>query len=1045
MSGRKRFLLLLGVMTLATTCVGLTTLVVLYDAAFQEQKARLVETAQSRARFLESVARFDAQYSQNDVPGGSFEATLMQLREAHTHFKGFGRTGEFTVAKREKDQIVFLLSHRHHDLDNLHPVPFDGKCAEPMRRALMGQSGTVVGWDYRDETVLAAYEPVAVLDLGIVAKIDLSEIREPFIRAGILAGIMGAVLVLLGAFLFFRIGFPLLRSIEESEKKYRTLFRSSTEGVALLGDVFEDCNEQMCHILGFSRDEIIGQPIGKFFPEKQPNGTDSRRSIQEIIRSSRAGLRQDFTWRILRKDKSLVDIEASIKSIEIKRELRYLITFRDITERLKTEEALRISEEKYRLLVESMNDGLGVLGTDGRVKYGNASLCRILGRSEDELVGCTVKDLVDRTNLGVIDAQLKTRKDGINTPYEVTFTRPDGCQVPTVVSPAPMYSSDGCFLGSFAVITDISERIESERAIKESEEKYRAIFDHAVESIVLTDVETGRFLDFNNEAHICLGYSREEFANLTIADVELNESPEEIATHIDQVRKTGFDKFETRHRTKDGQERNVLVSVKLVSLKGKELLVSLWHDVTEAKSAERKIAEQHRFLQDVIDSLGHPFFVVNSHDYTVKVANTACGLRSLNVGTTCYEMRHDNSERCYLKGRQCPVQEVAATGKPLTIERLDLSAEGTPVHSQVNAYPLFDDNQNVSDVIVYSTDITDRKTAEEALVRSEEKFRTVIDQAGDGHFLYDLDGRFVDVNREGCEALGYSKEELLKMSVSDIDPEFPIDKFHEFVANLRQNESLTMEVFPRRKDGSTYHAEIRVVLMKVDGKDHILSLARDITERKLAEQMVVDSLADKEVLLKEIHHRVKNNLQVISSLLSIQNDYTDDQKIMSVLQASQSRVNSMALIHEQLYESSDFAEVNFPEYVQNLADRMMSSYGVDPGKVSFENELCGVSMDIDSAISLGLIVSELFSNALKHAFPDGRAGRISIRHSSDGNNCTLQVSDTGVGIASELDLTQPKSMGLRLVNMLAKQLGGSVKVETGDGTTISVSYSQERA
>lgn len=483
MSGRKRLLLLLGVMALATTCVGVTTLIVLYNAAFAEEKARLVETAQSQARLLESMARFSAQYSRNDFPAGPFEVTLMQLREAHARFKEFGKTGEFTLARREKDQIVFLLSHRHHDLDDPRPVPFDRNCAEPMRRALLGQSGTVVGLDYRDETVLAAYEPVAELDLGIVAKIDLSEIRAPFIRAGILAGSIGTIRIVLGTLLFFRIGFPLLPSIEESEKKYGTLFHSSTEGVALLGDVYEDCNEQMCHILGCSRDDIIGQSLGRFSPAKQPNDKESRRTIQEMLQNARAGIQQDFTWRILRKDKSLIDIEAYLKSIEIHGRQMYLYTIRDITERVRIEEALRLSEEKYRLLVENMNDGLGVIGTDGRITFANASLCKILGRSEDELVGSRVSDLVDRANLSIMEEHLKSRRDGIDTPYELSFSRPGGRQVPTIVSPATLYSSDGCFLGSFAVITDIT-----------SPNGPRSRIKNASDGIVVTD-SSGKYVD----------------------------------------------------------------------------------------------------------------------------------------------------------------------------------------------------------------------------------------------------------------------------------------------------------------------------------------------------------------------------------------------------------------------------------------------------------------------------------------------------------------------------------------------------------------------
>ena len=153
----------------------------LYQAAIDEERDRLMESAQSQARLIEAVARFDAVQSA-DFPEGSSAATISQIVDAHKNFKGVGETGEFTLARREGEQIVFLLSHRHQDLEDVKPVPWDSQLAQPMRLALSGFSGTVIAVDYRGERVLAAHEPVAELELGIVAKIDLAEVRAPFIQ-----------------------------------------------------------------------------------------------------------------------------------------------------------------------------------------------------------------------------------------------------------------------------------------------------------------------------------------------------------------------------------------------------------------------------------------------------------------------------------------------------------------------------------------------------------------------------------------------------------------------------------------------------------------------------------------------------------------------------------------------------------------------------------------------------------------------------------------------------------------------------------------------
>ena len=218
MSPRKRMLLLVTIMASIVIVVEVITIGILYHTALTEEKSRLVEAAKSQARLIEGVARFDSIYS-NDYPHGAREATLSQIKDAHSKYRGFGNTGEFTLSKKENNQIVFLLSHRHYDLDEPKPIQWDSNLAEPMRLALSGRSGVIIGFDYRGEKVLAAYEPVAELDLGIVAKIDLAEVRAPFFRAGIITAIIAAVLIVIGVSLFFKVTNPILKRLNDTVDK----------------------------------------------------------------------------------------------------------------------------------------------------------------------------------------------------------------------------------------------------------------------------------------------------------------------------------------------------------------------------------------------------------------------------------------------------------------------------------------------------------------------------------------------------------------------------------------------------------------------------------------------------------------------------------------------------------------------------------------------------------------------------------------------------------------------------------------------------------
>jgi signal transduction histidine kinase len=215
MTERTRILLFsIGIMAAASLSTAVIAVYALYQAGLEVHRARLSEVVQSRARIIEAIARFDARYSTEDVPGGATAATLSQIVEAHENFKGFGETGEFTLARRDGDQIVWLLRHRYEDAETSAPLPFAAGLAEPMSRALRGESGTMVGLDYRGVEVLAAHEKVDGLDWGVVAKIDMAEIRAPLIRTGLLVAGMALFAVAIGVGLILRITSPLIRRIE---------------------------------------------------------------------------------------------------------------------------------------------------------------------------------------------------------------------------------------------------------------------------------------------------------------------------------------------------------------------------------------------------------------------------------------------------------------------------------------------------------------------------------------------------------------------------------------------------------------------------------------------------------------------------------------------------------------------------------------------------------------------------------------------------------------------------------------------------------------
>ena len=215
----------------------------------------------------------------------------------------------------------------------------------------------------------------------------------------------------------------------------------------------------------------------------------------------------------------------------------------------------------------------------------------------------------------------------------------------------------------------------------------------------------------------------------------------------------------------------------------------------------------------------------------------------------------------------------------------------------------------------------------------------------------------------------------------------------------------------------------------------------ELTQRRQAEAHLTASLREKEVLLKEVHHRVKNNLQIVSSLLELQSDVIDDAALLAQFRESQDRIRSMALIHETLYQSQDLARLDLALYIHTLSAQLVQSYNVDPQRITVRIQVEPVILDIDQAIPCGLILNELLSNAFKYAFPQNRTGEVHVElHATTAQQAGLVVRDNGIGFPDEIDFRHTESLGLQLVAMLTEQLQGTIALERADGTTFTLTF-----
>jgi PAS domain S-box-containing protein len=466
MSYRQRLGLLVLILILVAVGVAVTATVSLFRVSLQQQRQRLVEIARSQARLIEATARFANEQPGQEGSAGAGDVVIRQVADAHKRFAGLGETGEFTLARREGERIVFLLRCRHLSSSTPPPVSFDGERAEPMRRALLGDSGTVIGLDYRGQEVIAAFEPVAELGLGIVAKIDLDEIREPFFRVGLVVSGFTLILVLTGAALFHRIYNPVVVHFEESERKYRSVYSSAPLAFVIWDSDCRivDWNEQAERVFGWSFEEVQGR---SFFDLIIPDS--ARAQVEQIVEALLSGqLPRQVVNENVTKDGRLILCEwnNAIRCDSTGKVVGAISLGLDISKRHQAEQDLRESEQRFHSLFQSMNESVVLhdvvrddsgAAVDYRILDVNPAFEAMVSIDRERAVGSLASELYGSGEPPYLDIYVEVAESGRPTSFETYFPPMDKHFAISVFSPGP---------DRFATVSlDISERKRSEQEL----------------------------------------------------------------------------------------------------------------------------------------------------------------------------------------------------------------------------------------------------------------------------------------------------------------------------------------------------------------------------------------------------------------------------------------------------------------------------------------------------------------------------------------------------------------------------------------------------
>ena len=728
----------------------------------------------------------------------------------------------------------------------------------------------------------------------------------------------------------------------------------------------------------------------------------------------------------------------------------------EIAERKAVEDALRESEEKYRTLIENVQDGLFLI-QDGKLKFVNEAFARISGYPVEEILGMGFRGLVAPEDRAMVADRYVRMMAGEDMPMEYEFhgIQKNGDTRTTVYMTIGLleYQGKPAVIGT---LKDITGQKRAEQSLQETEAELKHIIEVVPGIIVKVNAHTGYFTYCNPALSSILGFSSEEF--LTRPFIEFIH-PDDRQSTINEVEKqlkgSPLARFENRYICKNGSYK--WLEWRATAADEKEVIYAAATDITERKRME----EELRLHAAMMDNVAEGVYLIGLDDLLIKWTNEKFA-RMFGYGSGEMVGKHVDivnapTEKTPTETRISIVDVLKETGE-WHGEVRNIKRDGT--HFWCYAHVSLFDHPEYGKVIVSAhADITERKRAEDALRESEEKFRSIAEQSEDGIVLVDEQGTIIEWNPGQERIAGLSRAEVLgrpgwdvmfQVAANEHDDPAMYERIKAGVLKILetgQSEWLDRleERVVRRPDGARRVVQVSVFPIKT-GKGFMAgAISRDITERKAAEEQIKRSLREKDVLMREMHHRAKNNLQVVSSLLSMQARTTQSKEAIDVLSKSQSRINTMALIHTQLYESGDLSELNMKEFVGTLSEELFRSYPVNDTKISRIVHVTDRKFPASVGVHVGLIINELLGNALQHAFGERKEGKIEVSlTTSDSGRVNLRVSDDGVGLPPGFDIDKTRSLGLHLVKILVEdQLQGKIEVISDGGATFNMEFDIE--
>lgn len=699
--------------------------------------------------------------------------------------------------------------------------------------------------------------------------------------------------------------------------------------------------------------------------------------------------------------------------------------------------------------------GYHSLDTNGMIVRINNTELNWLGYSREELLNQKkITELLTPASLQIFQANFpRFKQQGYINNLEFEFVRKDGSILWVSLNGTAIKDTAGTYIMSRSTLFDISERKQAEASLAQ----LAAIVEYSGDAIVSKTLD-GMILSWNKSAEKIFGYQSAEMIGQSITRIippDLTEEEQHILKTVRQGET--IDQYETVRLRKDGQRIDISITVApLKDATGRIIGASATkRDISDRKRAEEALRLSEERLQLALEASGDGLWDWNIATGQIYYSPQYMKMLGYEVGElpdnveTWEDLIHPDDQSWVLNILNAHLQN---NSTPYSFDyRLRTKPGGWKWVANYGKVVARDNKGHPLRMIGTHRDVNDRKQAEQQL----ELQAVITRNMAEGICLVRADnGMIVYANPKFEQMFGYEAGELNDRHVSIVnyatDPEEAEAVNQAIRTAILQNGEATYNVHNVKKNGTSFWCSATTsVFNHPNYGDVLVAVQQDITDRKQAEEQIAASLKEKEVLLKEIHHRVKNNLGIVSGLLQMQVRRARDSASRAILQDSQNRIASIALVHEKLYRSENFANIDFSQYLQDLTIYLFDSYNVSSNQITLDVQVESISLEIETAIPCGLIVNELVSNALKHAFPGSRTGKIQVRLApsdtpiGDGQPhrlFTLVVQDNGVGFPNDFDLDSTQTLGISLVQGLVAQIRGALEINDQHGTEVKVTF-----